>query len=157
MAIDVELVRLAALQGLPLKSRWMINATPLDFDFGRSQQPLQTLSSSDVNGCDITKEWAALYIFGEDKFAEGGGGSSWFGVHNDTGEVFGLDLERETSPMFFLNSGIGQFVKTFRVFNEALNLGTLALGDLRHSALRADPLSFVNSEWRVLAEHLSST
>ena len=156
MAADLELIRSEVSSRLPLRTRWLIAGTPLEFDFSRSQRPLKKVYPSDLNGCDIDKEWTALYLFGEENFAEGGGARPWLGVHKDTGEIFGLDIERESSVMFFLNSNITRFVETFRVFNDAIDLGTVAYTAMASVARGIDPLSFDRSEWRVLAGRLSN-
>jgi len=153
--VDLEHVRTQVATRVPVRVRWVLNGTPLDFDFSRARSPLQTLESADMSG-DIEKEWTRLYLFAEQRFAEGGGASPWIGVHQKNGEVFGLDVERESTAMFFMNSDVDRFIKTFLVFDEALRLGKISLKALSSAATQIDPLGYSKSDWRVLAEYVIS-
>lgn len=155
--IDSENIRAQVVTQLPAHVRWRVNETPLDFDFSRARDPLRTFGTIDTNGVgDIEKEWTLLYLFGEQHYAEGGGASSWIGVHKEKGEIFGLDLERESSAMFFMNSNLDKFIKTFLIFDEALRYGKIPFKTLSSKAAQIDPLGFLKSEWQDLADYLIS-
>src|SRR5215471_15351631 len=120
---DIESIRLRIVTRLPVRARWLVNGTPLDFDFSRSQTPLRTITASDVVGGPVEGEWTSLRIFGEEDYAEGGGASPYLGVHSESGEIFGLDVEREMSQMFLLNSDIDRFIQTFLALDRVLRRG----------------------------------
>ncbi len=121
---DPESIRTQIVQRLPMRARWIICGTPLDFDFSRSRFPLRPIAPMDVNG-RIHEEWRVLYLFGESRYADGGGACPFLGVHRDSGGIFGLDLEREQSQVFLLNSGIERFVRSFHLVDELLSSGSI--------------------------------
>src|SRR5216117_2705717 len=123
-----DYVRSQIAAHLPARVRWLVNRSPLDFDFSRSQRPLQPLLASEVNG-DLEPEWSALDLFGEEDYAEGGGASPFLGVHRSSGQIFGLDVERESSQMFLLNSDDDRFIRTFLLFDEVVRAGKLPAAD----------------------------
>lgn len=43
MPLDPEAVRSAIASRLPLTTRWMVNETPMDYDFSKAQRVLQPL------------------------------------------------------------------------------------------------------------------
>jgi hypothetical protein len=132
----------------------MIDGIAWDFDFTRSQRPLLPLLDSDLNGGDIDAQWTVLDLFGEEDYAEGGGASPLLGVHRETGQIFGLDVERESSQMFLLNSDADRFIRTFLLFDDVLRAGKLPAGDVAKRAREVDPGTFQGSEWQELAEYL---
>lgn len=89
---------------LPLRSRWLVRDTTVDFDFTRSRSYLRALTPDDFNG-ELKTEWAELFLFGQQDVAQGGGSSSLLGISLRSGEVFGLDVERGT-PLYFLSSSV---------------------------------------------------
>lgn len=147
-----DYVRSQIAAHLPVHVRWLVNRTPLDFDFSRSQRPLKPLLASEVNG-DLEPEWSVLDLFGEEDHAEGGGASPFLGVHRNSGQIFGLDVERESSEMFLLNSDVDRFIKTFQRFDSVLREGSRS-GDLHASLHEIDPEVFEVSEWRLLVDCL---
>jgi hypothetical protein len=155
--VDLEFVRAQIELHLPTHVRWLIKGTPLDFDFSRARAPLQPLDVVDLN-CDyVLEEWKVLFLFGEQDYAEGGGASPWLGVHRDSGEIHGLDVERDDeSVIFFLNSNIETFIRTFRLFDKAIHLGQVDLDMLLAKAKEIDPRGFRKSEWKDLLEYLNS-
>jgi hypothetical protein len=68
--IDPESVRMQIAARLPIRVRWLVDETPLDFDFSRSQAPLRSIAAGDIIGGGIEEEWTSLDIFGEDDYAE---------------------------------------------------------------------------------------
>src|SRR5579883_164537 len=83
--------------GPPAQARWMIDGTPLDFQFtvgrhGLHRLPDEVLVSGDTAASE-------LLVFGEQDFAEGGGARPWLCVREGDGSVYGFDAERE-EPMF---------------------------------------------------------
>lgn len=156
MGIDTELTRHRIVLALPQRVRWMIHGTPLDFDFSRAQHPLREIEDRDLNGCDIPEEWTVLRLFGDEDYAEGGGASPFLGVHVETGEIYGLDVERDSAEMFLLNSNVETFIATFQLFDRALRERTLPPGEIASRAEALDPASFRVGEWSDLADYIAS-
>jgi hypothetical protein len=154
--MDPEEARLQIAARLPMRVRWNLKGTPWDFDFSLSQHRLQPLISTDLNGCDIEKEWTDLYIFGTEDYAQGGGASPFLAVHRDTGQIFGLDVERESAQMYLLNSDVDRFIRTFLLFDGVLRLRTLPPAVAAERASAVDPDGFARSDWRGLANYLNS-
>lgn len=152
---DIESIRLQVRARLPVRARWLVNGTPLDFDFSRAQTPLRGITAEDIIGGMLEGERASLRIFGEDDYAEGGGAHSYLGVHLESGKVFGLDLERRCSPMFLLNSDIDRFIQTFLALDQALRLDNLDRQQIAGRLNEIDPGAFERSEWRLFFDHLT--
>jgi hypothetical protein len=126
----------------------------LDFDFSRAQSPLEPIRRSDLIG-EIEDEWLRLYLFGQQRYAEGGGASPLLGVDSTNGEIYGLDVERETSSAtFFLNSGVHEFVQMFLLFDGVLRFRRESVHSIPSVAEAIDSKGFAKSEWRDLAVHL---
>jgi hypothetical protein len=140
---------------LPVRVRWSILGTPLDYDFSRSRAPLRSPQPSDFTGAEIPDAWKSLLLFGEERYAEGGGASPYLAVNVDTGEVFGLDVERDGSQLYLLNTDTRCFIRTFEALDAALRVGAVSIGALADELRAADPAAFDRSEWRFLAEHLA--
>jgi hypothetical protein len=152
--IDPDAVRRQIAARLPPRVRWQVGPMTCLFDFSRSAAPLRPITADDVTGCPIEDAWTAIDLFGEQVFADGGGASPLLGVDRQTGEVCGLDVEREPPQMFLLNSSVDRFLETFRLFDEALRLGTRSLDEVVAAAREIDPAAFERSEWRSLCEYL---
>ena len=76
MGFDVEAARAAIITGLPVRARWMLGQTPVDFDFSVGRRGLRHLTAEDVAGSldgSLDESWADLLIFGQYDVAEGGG------------------------------------------------------------------------------------
>src|SRR5262245_40516622 len=114
MTLDLEALRLAIVARLPVRARWWVHDTPLDYDFRVARQGLDTLAKDAVEFGE--EEWSDLLIFGEYDYAEGGGANPWLGIRKTDGAVFGLDPERENA-LFFLNTSIEDFFRTFTLLN----------------------------------------
>jgi len=99
---------------LPARARWRLGDSPLDWDFSRAAHPLEALPEDHAQtlAAILPNDWRELLIFGEDDYAEGGGAQSFLTVHTRTGEVFGVDGERD-APVYFLSSSVTAFVETF--------------------------------------------
>jgi hypothetical protein len=110
--VDAEAIRLQLEARVAIRVRWSLDGVPLMFDFSRALQSLRRLEPSDIGG-PLEEGWSALLLFGEYDYSDGGGASGYLGVHEDTGEVYGLDVERSSSPMFFFNSDVDRFIRTF--------------------------------------------
>jgi hypothetical protein len=151
---DFESIRVRIVTRLPIRVRWLVNGTPLDFDFSRSQSPLRPITASDVVGGPVEEEWTSLRIFGEEDYGEGGGASPYLGVHSGSGEIFGLDVERETSHMFLLNSDVDRFIQTFLALDQALRLGGPPVAQVGERLKQIDPGAFERSEWRLLSDYV---
>jgi hypothetical protein len=154
--INLDLVRRKIMHELPARARWLVGGSPLDFDFSRAQRDLRPIGEADTNGFEIPQEWLTLYLFGEEDYAQGGGAAPYLGVHADTGQVFGLDVERDSSPIYLLNSDVDKYILTFDVFDQALRRGTLHVMQVARLAEEVDPVAFVAGEWHYLADAISS-
>src|SRR5882762_6273506 len=97
----VEIARMVAAE-LPRTRQWRIANVPLDYDFSRAQSDLEYLDQPAFEGYPIVGRWEPLYIFGEERYAEGGGAISVLCVSAVSGAVVGLDIEREGESLFFL-------------------------------------------------------
>lgn len=153
--IDLETVRTMVCSSLPVRARWFIDETPLDFDFSRAHAPLLPVQPSELL-CDIEPEWARIRLFGEQDYAEGGGASPFLGVHEETGWILGLDVEREASSIYVLNSTIDGFIETFLLFDGVLTRAHPQLETLALAAHRIDPSAFPDSEWKSFCDYISS-
>ena len=151
--IDLEYVRAQVAAHLPHHVRWNVDETTVDYDFSRARAPLRVLTEDEILG-GIDKQWQTLYLFGEEDVSEGGGSRPFLGVELNEGKVYGLDVERDRSPMFLLNSDIDRFVKTFRLFDETIRYRTIHIPDLPSLAAAIDPDAYLASEWRLLADCL---
>jgi hypothetical protein len=156
-ALNTEELRQEIVVRLPVRSRWLLHDAPWDWDFSRATRSLEPLSDEDAQTLIelLPRDWRQLLIFGEQQFAQHGGASPFVSVHGQTGEVFGLDLEREHAVAFPLNSSISAFIRTFLLFNDALEAGGAMPTDLEELVLAADPVAFEKSEWRDLVDYLS--
>jgi hypothetical protein len=151
---NIESIRLQIMARLPVRVRWLVNGTPLDFDFSRSQAALRCITAGGIIGGTIEEEWRSLRMFGEDDYAEGGGAKTYLGVHIETGKVFGLDLERQSSQMFLLNSDVERFIQTFLALDQALRPGIPAQPQIAERLNEIDPGAFEHSEWRIFSDHI---
>ena len=151
--IDLEYVRAQVAAHLPHHVRWNVKGMMVDFDFSRARAPLRVVTEDEVLG-GIDKQWQTLYLFGEEDVSEGGGARPFLGVELNDGKVYGLDVERDRSPLFLLNSDIDRFVKTFRLFDETIRYRTIHIPDLPSLAAAIDPDAYAASEWRLLADYL---
>ena len=138
---------------LPRRARWHIRDTPLDFKFARAERALAPLHEAEING-RIEPEWASLFVFGEQSFAEGGGARPFLGIERGTGHVLGLDVERESSCLFLYNSDLDRFIQTFEILDGAIRSGTPPLHTLSTRAARID-VAFAESEWARLLGYLA--
>jgi SUKH-4 immunity protein len=157
MAINAEEIRHAVEERLPRRARWIVPGveTIIDWYFSRASQPLQPLTADDaVRWAEaLPEDWRELLIFGEEDVGEGGGARPLLCVHGQTGEVFGLDIERPEAARYFLNSSMAAFVDTFLVFDRALTGGQQTVS-LTQAVRAADPDVFERSDWRSLADYV---
>jgi hypothetical protein len=159
--IDANAARHRITQELPARIRWILPCGPLDFDFTRSQRELRPLRETDTNGFDSPKEWNKLLLFGEETYCEGGGYAPFLGVSEETGQVFGLDVDRESdSAMYLLNSDVDRYIQTFKVFDQALGHETVShdlVEKVRKEARAIDPAVFDITEWSDLADFIDES
>lgn len=153
--IDTELVRLEIVRRLPIRVHWTVKGVPLDFDFSRSRAPLHPVTPNDVNCFGIENDWTLVLLFGEQDFANGGGARPYLGVHRDSGEIFGLDVEREESQVFLLNSNIDRFIRTVQTFGELLRQTPVPRNMLSNALREIDPFAFKHSEWQYFSSHVA--
>jgi hypothetical protein len=153
--IEIESIREQIVTRLPVRAQWLISGTSLDFDFSPSQGTLHPVTTTDVVGDTVEEQWTSLRIFGQQDYAEGGGASPYLTVDADTGEIFGLDVERTTSQLFLLNSNIDRFIQTFLALDRMLHLGGLPDADIAARLKTIDPDAFERSDWRVISDHVT--
>ena len=152
MELNLEAMRLVIVTMLPLRSRWMVRETPLDYDFSVAHQGLRELTNDMVGSGE--KEWFDLLIFGRCDYGDGGGATHWLGIHKTGGGIYGLDLEREDA-MFLFNSSINRFVHTFVLLGEYLGKGVNLPADVAVRAHNIDLETYCSSEWRLLIDYLA--
>lgn len=152
MKVNPNVLRLAITAGLPERARWMIEKTPLDYDFSIGRIGLRHLTHDELD--DGPKKWHELLIFGRDDYAEGGGSSAFLGIRTTDGAVYRLDFERK-HPLFLLNSSIEQFMDTFALLHKYLGQGIPLPSDIKTQLRNVDRKAYPKSEWRLLAEHLT--
>jgi hypothetical protein len=152
--IDVERMRATLQKGLPVRARWLLHGEPLAFDFSCATRPLRHLAESELVVGSVRPEWAALLVFGESDFADRGGAQPLLCVAEDTGRVYGLDVERDGAPLYLFNSDVDRFVATFALFDGALRRGAPTLDALDAQAEAIDPDAYRESDWPSLVEHL---
>jgi hypothetical protein len=155
-SLDPELLRIELVTQLPVRARWIFGETPCDWDFSRAQWPLHSPSSSEFTGGDIPESWLRLRIFGEEDYADGGGAHPLLGIDYETGEVFGLDVERNALSVYILNSSVERFIVTFLLFDRVLRLRTETVLGLAGKVYEIDPGVFERSEWRDTADYVET-
>jgi hypothetical protein len=129
----------------------MIKHTPLDYAFDAAG--IRRVSDRDFVG-EGEPEWSNLLIFGEYDCAEGGGAHPYITVHEDTGCVFLLDVERNEA-IALMNSSVEQFVSTFVLLDRYLGCGLALPNDIEVDARQIDPMAFdLSKEWRELIRYL---
>jgi hypothetical protein len=151
MEFDRKAIETAVTSGLPVHARWLIDGTPLDFDFSIAGRGLRGLPAEVIEAGDAGA--SDLLVFGEQDFAEGGGARPWLCIRKPDGSVSGFDPERE-GPIFPLNSSIEQFVATFRLLNEHLGKNEQLPSDCESRLRAIDPEAYPSSDWRLLVECL---
>jgi hypothetical protein len=153
---SLEELRLTVVARLPRRARWFLGETPWDWDFSRAARPLEPVPDDDaVSWMEVLPEdWRQMLIFGEEDFAEGGGASPFVSVHAQTGAVVGLDVERERSAAFLLNSSLPAFIETFLLLDEGMRANGKVPPALRDRIRAVDPGVFERSEWRFLVDEL---
>jgi hypothetical protein len=149
-----ELSRLEVAKRLPVHLPLWVKGLRWDFDFSRSLASLRTIAPHDVKNCRIEDEWTVLYLFGEESLD--GGASPYLGVHRDTGVVFGLDIERENSHVFLLNTDMDRFIRTIQKIEEFLHAGPLDRGMLSNALMEIDVDAFQRSEWRHFSSYVEN-
>jgi SUKH-4 immunity protein of toxin-antitoxin system len=152
MDVDHNALQAAITAGLPIERRWMINDTPLDYDFSVGHRRVHKLTEKEI-GADGNKDWLQLVVFGEHNFAEGRGARPWLCVHKSTGAVHGLDGGRDDA-LFLLNTSIDAFVRTFQYLDEHLGTGKALPPDAADHLRALDPQAYQESEWRLFIEDL---
>lgn len=155
--IDLDAVRRTVADGLPVHVRWYVRGSSLDSHFDRARHELRPIAAEDLGGCEIPEEWLCLYLFGDQDWDKAGGAMPFLGVHGETGEVFGMDVESESMPVYLLNSDVEKFVAMFDLFDRALRRETVPIEQLAPLAEAIDPSAFVpGHEWYSLAEYIAS-
>jgi len=151
---DFKAIRKHIITELPLKKRWSINNTHLDFDFSRALSPLRALGTEDFIGSIIDPQWRRLHVFGEENYADAGGAQSLLAIHRESGKIFAFDVEREDEQMFLLNSDAASFIRTFLTLNKFMFEESVQNAQIEECLRAIDPSAFDKSEWRLLTEFL---
>ena len=162
--LDLDAIQSAVVTQLPRKARWIIDETPVDYDFSVAHSGLLTPSAKHFN-YDPSNEWQDLLIFGE--FAHGGGGSPYLCIRKSDSKVVELDVERMDTwgrrgeAIFLLNSSINTFIDTWLYLNSCLagksfDRGESLPPDAEQKLLSIDPEAYSHSEWKALVDHLKA-
>ncbi len=111
-------IRTLSLQ-LPTWTRWLVQATPLDFDFAAARRsPWQTVNQV----LEDAEDFRELRVFGQYDYAEGAGASPLLCLRITDAAIVQIDLEA-TLPSAVWNSSMQEFVSTFLQVDRALRLG----------------------------------
>jgi hypothetical protein len=153
MALDIAAIQAVIVAGLPIRTRWMLGGTPLDFDFSHARRGLRAVAREDIVG-DLDEAWADLLVFGLCDFSEGGGASPWITIRESDGSVCGLDVEREPA-VFDYNSSLEQFIQTFVLLDQCLSRCEPLLPGVASGVREIDPDSYPSSEWRSLVDYVT--
>src|SRR5262245_13758747 len=149
---DVEGTQTRIVAGLPCHARWTIEGTSLDYDFSVARRGLRAVEN-DFDESD-RHDWSDLLVFGECDYADGGGAQTQLCVRKSDGAVYNLDVDRD-EMLYFLNSSIERFARTFGVLNEYLGNGKQLPLDLDVQVHAIDPDAYPESDWRSLIEYLT--
>jgi hypothetical protein len=87
MGLDRMTVESTLTSDLPVQARWMIDGTPLGFEFTVGRLGLRRLPDEVLEAGDTAS--SELLVFGEQDFAEGGGARPWLCVRECEGAVCG--------------------------------------------------------------------
>lgn len=148
---DLDAAKQAIVEGLPVRTCWIVGSQPLRYDFSQGRERLRPVIE-EVEERWILDAWRSLVIFGRSDYADGGGATPWLTLDRTTGAVMGLDLERDTKPVYLINSSLPQFVATFGYLNRFLPSG-LRLPEDADDVVRAiDDAAYSTGEWRLLLE-----
>ena len=150
MKIDLEAVQTEIVTRLPVRARWTINRTPLDYNFVVAHESLYEVSDDLL--CMVgpaEKEWFELLIFGDYDYAEGGGAHPWLCVRKSDGAIYGLDVERENAA-FLLNSSLEGFIGTFQFLNGYFGNAKQLPSNVNAHLRRINPEAYPESDWRLL-------
>jgi hypothetical protein len=153
MTVDAATVQ-QLVHRLPTRRRWMLQETPLDYDFSagvRGPKPLAQKSYEFT----LEPEWLQLLIFGEYDYAEGGGAHPFLGVRRTDGAVYGLDFERD-EPLFLLNSALEAFARTFERIDMHLGEGRPLPRDVGETLKAIDPEVYDDADWKRFIEFVLS-
>jgi hypothetical protein len=153
MSLNVDAAQAIVVARLPIHRRWLIEETPLDFDFSIARGGLHSLPNDAFMCCE--QSWPDLLMFGRYDFAEGGGASPRPGIKKSSGFVYGLDVER-ADALFLMNSSIERFVQTFVYLDSYLHHGSPLPPDVVDRVRHKDPVAYSDSDWRILIEQLMS-
>jgi hypothetical protein len=153
MDFDPQTMQSAILTGLPIYTRWMVNGTPVDYDFSEGRRGGQVPSDDII---ESNPECHDFLIFGRYDCAEGGGASPWLCIRKTDCSVIGLDFEREDA-VFAINSSLERFVRTFAFLNSYLGAGKQLPFDAEKSLREIDPGLYPVSDWRLLVNCLTVT
>lgn len=152
-SFDLDAAQQAILEGLPVRTCWLVGDQSLRYDFSQGRERLLPVSEQ-VEERWLRDAWRPLLIFGSSDYANGGGATPWLTLDRTTGSVMGLDLERDANAVYLINSSLPQFVATF-MYLERFLPARLPLPDNAEDVVRAiDDAAYPTSEWRLLLEHV---
>jgi hypothetical protein len=141
----------ATLDRLPRKLRFMVGGTPWDIDLTAAFRPLAMVHENiDWVGERVPAAVVDLVAFGETRYAEGGGATTFLGISQKTGEIVDIDPEREGDIVCFVNSDLGRFVESLSLLRQTQDVAALRA---RMTALEGD--RFPGSLWDLVLGALS--
>jgi hypothetical protein len=71
-------------------------------------------------------------------------------------EIGGLDVERDTSAIYLLNTSVSRFIETFLLLDQVLGQRTASPSGLGARIRELDPEAFARSEWREAVEYIEA-
>lgn len=155
---ELESLRLQLVKRLPNHASWVVGEDLMDWDFSRARKTLRPIQSSDIVGGEILESWHSIYLFGDCAYADGGGAHPYVGINVQTGEVCGLDVERDDSEaVYLMNSSVARFIDTFLLVDSALAEEPQLLSGLSSRVRAIDPQAFPEGEWSKLADYVQAT
>jgi len=152
----LEEARHAIAERLPQKASWVVAHMSADYDFSTDKFGLSPVSKANffLAGEPMPEEWKKLRKFGEVDYCDGGGARPLLTISEDTGEVYGLDIEREGRELYVLNSSIHQFFAVFDLLDPYLSKEQELPLNILDQIRNVDPNCYERSDWKELVEYI---
>ena len=154
MKFDCETIKCLIATSLPDHASWDVSGMSIDYDFTSGKRDLNYVCNRDFVGTEIEFAWAKLRKFGEIDYFKGGGANPLLTIDEETGNVIGLDVERDTNPTFRMNSSIEHFIQSFQLLDTYLSKKKRLPADIHDQMKSIDPDAFEGSEWEGFIQYL---
>jgi hypothetical protein len=155
---NLDQLQLQLVAALPVRARWWVGATSIDFSFVELRQsvmpclPWRFAKTSRESREAIEPD--GFRVFGRQSYSQGGGATPVLVLSEVDGSVFAFDAEA-TEPLRLLNSTVERFIRSFQLLDAFLTREASSLVELRASLADIDPETFGRSEWRELVDELT--